>query len=119
MQDAVPFVWTSAILYRIFFSLLVAGAGALIMWPIRKARTEWLSLRESIAETKNELEHQRTNCLATLQIQGQDQVNLLGKVCTTLDGVRLDLKEQTGFIQAMALRPLQSARARRSPRAKK
>ncbi len=72
------------------------------MYPFRKAKKEWQVLKTAIASTQAELELQRTNCLTTLQSQGEKQVELLGKVSNTLDGVRLDLAEQTGFLRAGA-----------------
>ena len=70
------------------------------MWPIKKSRKEWGSLKDAVLATKEELERQRTNCLTTLQHQGDEQIKLLTKACDTLDGVRIDLATQTGYLQA-------------------
>lgn len=76
------------------------------MWPFRKAHKEWTSLKENIEATHKELVQQRTNCLVTLQSQGATQIELLGKTVAALDGVRLDLAEQTGYLRApMAIPP--------------
>ena len=80
--------------------LLIAGIGAAFMWPIRKARKEWVSLKDTTQAIQNELAQQRTNCLTTLQQQGEKQIELLSKAADTLDGVRLDLAEQTGYLRA-------------------
>lgn len=91
-----------ALFYKMIIGLLVTGMGALIMWPFRRGKAEWNSLKESIAQAKHELTEQRTNCLATLQTQGAQQIDLLTKAVNTLDGVRLDLREQTGYLMATA-----------------
>ena len=92
-------------LAKAFVSLVVAGIGALMLWPVRKIRKEWVSLKDAVVATKQELEQQRTNCLATLQTQGDAQITLLTKMSETLDGVRMDFKEHTGFIQGLVQSP--------------
>ncbi len=101
VQAALP----ALIFYKTLMALAVGAGVAIIMWPFRSARKEWKSLKESVAETKAELVHQRENHLTHIEAHGKEQVDLLGKVVDVLDGVRLDLKEQTGFIQAMAILP--------------
>jgi hypothetical protein len=103
MQVTQPLLY--AIIYKASIGIAVTGVGTLMLWPIRKARSEWVALKDAVIETKKELETQRTNCLATLSQQGATQIEILGKVADTLEGVRLDLKEQTGFIQGLTLSP--------------
>ena len=86
-------------------ALVVGALGYIIMFPFRKARKEWSSLKDAVVETKKELEQQRMNCLATLQNQGDTQIQLLTKMSDTLDGVRVDFKEHTGFIQGLVQSP--------------
>jgi hypothetical protein len=92
-------------LAKAFVSLVVAGIGALMLWPVRKIRKEWVSLKDAVVATKQELEHQRTNCLQTLQNQGVEQVKLLTKMSDTLDGVRTDFKAHTAYIQGLVQSP--------------
>ena len=106
--QGLPFI----ILDNALMSLVVTGVGVLVMWPIRKARKEWISLKDAVVETKRELEQQRTNCLQTLQNQGSEQITLLTKVVDTLDGLRLDTQAQTGFIQGLVASP-RRARAKK------
>ena len=82
----------------------IAGAGALLMYPFRKAKKEWDELKSKIESAHTELVQQRTNCLTTLQDQGAQQIELLSKSVEILDGVRLDLAEQTGYIKASLTR---------------
>jgi hypothetical protein len=91
--------------YKALMTIAVGGIGYIIMFPFRKAKAEFLSIKAAVLETKQELEQQRTNCLSTISQQGATQIQLLGKVADTLEGVRLDLKEQTGFIQGLTLSP--------------
>jgi hypothetical protein len=83
--------------------LVITGLLGVIMWPFRKAHKEWIALKGDIAATHKELVQQRTNCLNTLQNQGDKQIELLGKTVAALDGVRLELATQTGYLQAAAL----------------
>ena len=85
--------------------LFIAGIGAAMLWPIKKVRKEWVSLKDTTQAIQNELAQQRTNCLTTLQQQGEKQIELLSKAADTLDGVRLDLAEQTGYLRAQGATP--------------
>ncbi len=85
--------------------LAITGIGALMIYPVKYARREWKSIKEAIASTHAELVQQRENCLSTLQSQGESQITLLTKMADTLDGVRLDLAEQTGYLRASSAPP--------------
>jgi hypothetical protein len=90
---------------KALMTLAVGIIGYIIMFPVRKARAEWISLKETTAKIYEELSQQRTNCLTRLQSQGDEQIKLLGKMADTLDGVRVDFKEHTGFIQGLVQSP--------------
>ena len=94
-------------------SLMLAAVGGILMWPYNKAKQAYRALMDTMKATQAELTLQRQNCLDTLQRQGESQVNLLTKACDTLDGVRLDLKEQTGFLQGLTSPRRASARAKK------
>jgi hypothetical protein len=94
--DLAVFAW------KVAASAAVGVIMGIILWPIRKARTEWAGLKKSLADVHSELKTQRENCLVTLQSQGVTQIELLGKTVAALDGVRLDLREQTGYLRAAA-----------------
>jgi hypothetical protein len=78
---------------------------AVVLWPFRKARMEWTALKKEQASIHAELVQQRTNCLTTLQAQGVQQIALLGKTVAALDGVRIDLAEQTGYLRSLTAQP--------------
>lgn len=88
------------IVQKALYGIALAGVGALLMWPLKYVRKEWNEAKEKLDAVQAELAQQRTNCLRTLQDQGVKQIELLTKATDTLDGVRLDLKEQTGFLSA-------------------
>jgi hypothetical protein len=90
--------------------LVFTGLIGAIMWPVRKAKKEWVALKTNLQETHKELVQQRTNCLTTLQQQGETQIELLGKTVAVLDGLRLDTREQTTMLRM----GLPRARARSS-----
>jgi len=83
-------------------SLMLAAVGGILMWPYRKVKAAYVELMEAVQSTKDELTTQRSNCLTTLQVQGDAQVKLLTKVADTLDSIHLETKAQTGFIQGLA-----------------
>ena len=99
------------LVYKTAVGLVFTGLIGVIMWPFRKAHKEWNALKVEQAAIHAELVQQRTNCLSTLQSQGETQIELLGKTVAALDGVRLDLAEQTGCLRALTAQPLRTRRA--------
>jgi hypothetical protein len=97
VQTIVPLM---TLLYKVFMGLLVAGGIGIIMWPFRSIRKEWRTLKDSVAETHAELVTQRTNCLTTLQNQGDRQIELLGKAVETLGNIHTSQAAMSGFMQA-------------------
>jgi hypothetical protein len=89
--------------YKVAASAAIGVIMTIVLWPFRKARAEWKSLKDEQSSIHAELVQQRTNCLATLQTQGDRQIELLGKVADTLTGMALSQAEQTGFLRASAL----------------
>ena len=90
---------------KALMTLAVGGLGYIIMFPVRKARAEWISLKETTAKIHEELSQQRTNCLTRLQSQGDEQIKLLGKMADSLDGVRLDFSEHRAYVQGLVQSP--------------
>ena len=86
--------------YKALVGIAVTGLGTLMLWPIRKAKAEWKGLKEQINSAQSELVQQRTNCLATLQEQGEKQIELLSKAANTLDAIHLGQVEMSGYIKA-------------------
>ena len=95
--QAVPVIWL--LVNKALIGLSVAGVGTLLMYPFRKAKKEWASLKASIADAQQELVQQRTNCLATLQQQGDKQIEILGECSETLKLMHLDQKETLGMLK--------------------
>ena len=85
--------------------LVLTGLAGLFMYPFRRARKEWSALKAEQSKIHDELVTQRTNCLHSIQLQGATQIELLGKTVAALDGIRLDLADQTGFLRAMTAQP--------------
>jgi hypothetical protein len=97
-------------LNKVAVSILVGATMAILLWPVRKVRKEWDNMKTEQASIHAELVQQRTNCLTTLQSQGVQQIELLGKTVAALDGVRLDLAEQTGYLKAAMVQPIRRRR---------
>lgn len=89
-----------AFMYKVAASAAVGVTMAIVLWPFRKARREWMVLKAEQASIHSELVQQRTNCLSTLQHQGDTQIELLGKMAGTLENIALSQAEMTGFCKA-------------------
>lgn len=87
----------------------IGGGFSVLIWviafPLRttynKLKDEWNSKSALLVEVRAELVQQRTNCLATLQNQGSDQVKLLEKSVETLEKIHLSQAEMTGYLKAL------------------
>ena len=90
------------LLYKIFMGIFVAGGIALVTWPFRK-----------LSAIHAELIEQRTNCLSTLQAQGEKQIELLGKVVDTLGNIHTSQAAMSGFMQATQIIAAPAATPRR------
>ena|ERR1022692_4484561 len=97
-------IWNqlAPLVFKATVGFVITGLLGVIMWPIRKVRKEWSGLTSKLDAVHTELVTQRQNCLGTLQEQGKIKIELLGKTVAALDGVRLDLAEQTGYLRASA-----------------
>lgn len=74
-------------------TVLVSAFLGAASWPFRTVKKEWSSLTNKLDAVHVELSTQRNNCLTTLQNQGNEQIELLGKVADTLGEMRLDNRE--------------------------
>ncbi len=93
--------------------LAITGLIGVLMWPVRKVKKEWQGMVEKLAAVHEELGVQRNNCLTTLQRQGDTQIELLSKTVAALDGVRIDLATQTGYMAASALKEVPRRRRKK------
>lgn len=96
--EVTPVIW--AILSKVAIGAAVTGVGALLMYPFKKAKKEWASLKQSMEDTKQELVLQRTNHLHHIEINGAEQTKLLEKAVETLEAIHLGQVEMSGYIKA-------------------
>jgi len=82
--------------HELVFTVLIGIIGTAAMWPIRKVKKAYDELKTAIGSTHAELVIQRSNCLKTLQDQGDRQINLLEKVSDTLSSIHLDQRQLLG-----------------------
>jgi hypothetical protein len=73
----------------ILVSLFIGG----ITLPFRKLITAYRETKSKLEDISTELTEQRTNCLNTLQKQGDEQIKLLGKSVDVLQNIQLDNRE--------------------------
>jgi hypothetical protein len=87
-----------------FAGLAATAIVGILVFPIRtffkNVRDEWRSATQKLAGVEKELNIQRTNCLTTLQQQGDRQVELLEKVSNTLSEMHLDQRESLAYLKA-------------------
>jgi hypothetical protein len=97
-----PEVWNQVgpVAFKTIVGIVITGLLGVIMYPLKQAKKEWVDLKASLAETHAELVQQRTNCLTTLQSQGDQQIKLLGRVADTLGEIHLSQAEMTGYCKA-------------------
>jgi hypothetical protein len=89
----------SQFVHEIVMTALMAIAGAVAMWPINQAKKAWKNLTAQLTHLQTELEEQRTNCLETLQQQGEKQIELLGTANTILTKMHDSQLEMTGYLR--------------------
>jgi hypothetical protein len=94
----------TALSYKVVVSLAVGVIMYIALWPFKKVRKEWTEFKDEQLAIHSELVRQRENCLNTLQLQGDTQIVLLRNMNNTLDGIRLDLAQQAGFLGASPVR---------------
>ena len=71
--------------------LVTAFLGAL-MYPFKKIAAAYKETQETLKGINTELAEQRSNCLATLQTQGDAQVKLLTSAVEVLRDMHTDTK---------------------------
>jgi hypothetical protein len=74
--------------------------GWIVFFPVRtvytKASAEWFRATAQLDEVNKELTTQRTNCLQTLQNQGDTQIGLLKETVKVLNDMHLDQRTLLG-----------------------
>ena len=86
-------------LYKVAASVAVGVVMGIILWPFHRIKKEWTGFKEEQATIHSELVQRRENHLTHIEQYGKTQTELLEKMCGVLDGVRLDLREQTVILR--------------------
>lgn len=86
-------------LYKVAASMAVGVVMGIVLWPFRRARKEISEFKSQQEAIYSELVQQRENHLTHIEDYGKQQTELLTKACEVLDGVRLDLREQTVILR--------------------
>jgi hypothetical protein len=73
--------------------------GWILAFPLRTAYNTVKEKAKILEELRDELATQRTNCLKTLQDQGERQIELLEKVNETLDDIHTSQAEMSGYLK--------------------
>jgi len=90
----------------------VSFGGWIIMFPLRTLFKTIKEKSQVLDDVKNELITQRTNCLSTLQEQGERQIELLGQVNDTLQDIHLGQSEMSGYLKGQGAEPRPTKRKR-------
>ena len=85
--------------YKVAASVAVGVVMSIVLWPLRRARKEISEFKSQQGAIHAELVQQRENHLTHIEQYGKTQTELLAKMCDVLDGVRLDLREQTVILR--------------------
>jgi len=91
------------ILHEAEIATVLSVGGWILMYPVRslfaKAKDFIDGHTKMLQDVKEELVHQRTNCLTTLQSQGTRQIEVLEKMSTTLESIHLDQARLQGRLE--------------------
>jgi hypothetical protein len=79
--------------HEVVVTLMVTGFLGAVSYPFRQAKAKWEAMTAKLNDVHAELTLQRSNCLTTLQTQGDKQIECLEKVADTLGDIRLDNRE--------------------------
>jgi hypothetical protein len=86
------------------YGLAATAVVGLLLFPVRtflkNVQGEWQAVTAKLSGVEKELSVQRTNCLTTLQQQGQSQIDLLEKANNTLEAIHLSQVEMSGYLKA-------------------
>jgi hypothetical protein len=85
-----------SIAVQVFGKLVYAALGGIILWPFRALKAKVEEFTRQLKSVQTELVTQRTNCLTTLQHQGEQQIELLKEVSSTLSDMHLDQRSMMG-----------------------
>lgn len=89
----------SAIAVQIITKLVYAAIGGILLWPFRYFKKKIEEFTAALKDLQNELTVQRTNCLTTLQDQGERQVELLKDVSESLKDMSQSQAEINGWLK--------------------
>jgi hypothetical protein len=78
--------------HELVSTMLISFLLAAAAWPFKKIIKTYNEAKTKWDDIHTELVKQRTNCLDTLQVQGDSQIKLLGKACDVLGEMRDDSK---------------------------
>lgn len=79
-------------IHEIVVTALLGVAGSVAMYPIKKISNAYTEVKDSLEKLHTELTTQRTNCLATLQEQGEEQITALKEIVSALRDMHIDQK---------------------------
>jgi hypothetical protein len=79
--------------HELVSTILVTAFIGVITMPFRKVMQAYKEAKAALENISNELLSQRTNCLNTLQNQGEAQITLLTQIGSTLQNIQLDNRE--------------------------
>ena len=78
--------------HELVSTVLVSAFLGSITLPFKKLIAAYKETKKKLEDISTELVQQRTNCLATLQRQGDKQIELLSKSVDVLSEIRTDMK---------------------------
>ncbi len=81
----------------LFFSFIIW----LVLFPMKSIYKDWMKQTERLDAIKTELELQRSNCLTTLQYQGERQIASIDKAVDTLNEIRVGQAELNGVLKGI------------------
>jgi hypothetical protein len=85
---------------QVVTKLLVTIVGGGLMWPFKILKNKFEEFTAQLTKVQDELITQRTNCLQTIQNQGEIQIKTMERVADTLDQIHVSQAEMSGYLRA-------------------
>lgn len=86
-------------IHEIVVTMLIGVIGSVAMWPIKRITRAYEETMVKLEVVHQELVQQRTNHLSHIEMSNEKQVEILGKVASTLEAMHLDQRELLGRVK--------------------
>lgn len=99
-------VFISGYVMKTVLSTFAALTIYVVLFPFRtiakSIKERWAAQTEALVTIQTELTTQRTNCLATLQRQSKEQVDILKDIAETMKDTQIEQAKISGYLRGIS-----------------